>query len=80
MHNFIIINVNIDRAEGVAQLLDFQGVASDKHLPLLNVIPLLPELKFPCSRVGCGDLLEVPPRLLWCFSLSNIAEHVIMNA
>ena len=77
MHHLIIVNVEIDRDEGVVELLDLQGVACDRHVPLLDIIQLLVELKFPCNRVGREDFLEVPPLLLQHFGLS--AKHVIMN-
>ena len=80
MHHFVTININIDQAEGVAQLLDLQGVVCNRHIPLFNVIQLLMELKFTCGCVGREDLIEIPPSFLQCFGVSDIAEHVIMNA
>ena len=63
----------------LAQLLNLQGVVVDGHISLLNVVQLLAELKLLCDCVYHEYLLEVPPRLFWCFGLSDVAEHVIMN-
>ena len=41
LHYFVIDNVDIDRPEGVLQLLDLQGVAFDGHVPLSDVVQLL---------------------------------------
>ena len=73
-------NVDIDRPEGVTQLLDLQDVDVDGHIPLFNVVQLLAELKLSCGCVGRKYLFEVPSRLFWCFGLSDVVEHVIMNA
>ena len=54
MHHFVIVNIDIDRPEGVAQLLDLQGVVANRHIPLLDVIQLLAELK-----VSCGCVIRV---------------------
>ena len=71
---------SIERLEGVTQLLDLQAIASDWHFPLLNVVQLLTKLKFSCGRIGRYYLFEVSPRLIWRFGLSNVVEHVIMDA
>ena len=79
MHYFVIDNVDIDRPEGVLQLLDLQGVAFDGHVPLFNIAQLLLELKLLCGCICRKYLLEAPPYLFQHFGLSDVAEHVIMN-
>ena len=53
LHHLIIVNVDIDRTEGVVERLDLQGAA--------GYYSSLAELKFLCSYVGREDFLEVPP-------------------
>ena len=36
----------------VAYFLDLQGVVGDGHVPLLNIVQLLKELKLACGLVG----------------------------
>ena len=79
MHHFIVVNVNIDEVGGHAQLLDLQGLACVRHIPLLDAIQILKELKFMCGCVDREKLLEVPPCLLQCLGLSDITETVIVN-
>ena len=40
------------RVEWVAKLLDLQGVACDGHVPLLDIVQVLAELKLSCDCVG----------------------------
>ena len=54
----------------LTQLLNLQGVVADGHISLLNVVQLLAELKLACNCVF----------LFWCFGLSDVVEHVIMDA
>ena len=76
---FYIVDDDIDRFEGVTQLLDLQGIAYDRHIPLLNIVQLLMELKLVCGCVGCKDLLEVSLGFCRPFRLSNVANYVIMD-
>ena len=80
MHNFIIIDDDVDRSEDVARLLDLQGVVGDRHVPLLNIVQLLLELKLASCHVASKNLLEISLSLFWRFRLSDITEHVTMNA
>ena len=69
MHNFIIIDDDVDRSEDVARLLDLQGVVGDRHIiPLLNIVQLLTELKLVCNYVGRENLLEVSPSFFGVFA------------
>ena len=56
MHHLIIIHIDAYRVERVAKLLDLQGVARDGHVPLLDIIQLLAELKISCGCVGRENL------------------------
>ena len=57
MHHFIAVDDDVNRFEGVTQLLDLQGIASDRRIPLLYIVQLMLELKLACNRVGSHSLL-----------------------
>ena len=80
MHHFIAVDDDVNRFEGVTQLLDLQGIASDRRIPLLYIVQLRPELKLACRRIGHENLLELAPCFFWHFCLSIVAKHVIMDA
>ena len=73
LHHFVIVNADVDRPEGVTQLLNLQGVAADGPVPLLIVVQLLTEFKLPCGRVCREYVFEVHPRFFQRFGLSDIA-------
>ena len=56
LHHLIIIDINAYRAKRVAKLVDLQGVACDGHVPLLDVVQLLAELKLPRGCVLLENL------------------------
>ena len=80
MHHLIVVVVYVDGAKQVANALYLGGVVRHKHVFLLDVVQLLAELKLLCGCVGGEYLFEVPPHLFWSFGLSDVAEHMIMNA
>ena len=59
MHHFIAVDDDVNRFEGVTQLLDLQGIASDRRIPLLYIVQLLLELKLVCSLIGRKNLVRV---------------------
>ena len=57
LHHLIVIDVYAYRAERVAELLDLYGVCRDGHVPLLNVVQLLAELKPSCGCICRENLV-----------------------
>ena len=51
----------------------------DGHVPLMDVVQLLVELKLSCNCVGRENLSNILPGFLRCLGFSNVAEHVVMN-
>ena len=52
----MIVHIDAYQAKRVAKLLDLQGVAHDGHIPLLDIIQLLAELKLSRGSVGGENL------------------------
>ena len=67
MHHFIAVDDDVNRFEGVTQLLDLQGIACDRHVPLVHAVQLLSKLELSCNRVGREDFLEFFPSFFGCF-------------
>ena len=79
LHILVFVDVYVDGAKLVANAFDLGSVVRHKHILLLYVVQLLPELKIARRRVHGEMFLKIFPRLVGRLGISNVAKHVVVD-
>ena len=57
----------------------FGGGVGDHHILLSDIVELLLKLQLPGRGTCSENLFQIFPGLLWCFRISDVAQHLIVH-
>ena len=75
----VLVHRHVDGPHGITNFLDFGGVVGHRHIPLSNIVELLPELQL-YGRRACREDLQVHPSFFGHLRVPDVVKKLITDS